>query len=121
MVNTKITYGVIGLVALLLGFGGSLLLNQDQMDKAYVCSSNDKLGFFDRLSSTSKTGYFKGDDGLEKKVTCTGGTWVKLTTYANSKGVDASVFLQPEVDGLRQQSSSNQWSCSPEPVGCVPK
>lgn len=57
--NQKVTYGLIGLLSLMVaGLGGSIFLTPDQLDNAYVCSVNENVAFFDRLSSTEKTGYY---------------------------------------------------------------
>ena len=101
-------YGIIGTIALLLGFSGSLLLSQDQIDKAYVCTTNENLAFFDRLSSTGKTGYYTNESGSLKSNICTNGQWVKLVDYANSRGIDPESFLIKETP---IQYRCNQKEC----------
>jgi len=91
----NIQKGIIGVLALLMGFGGSLLLTLDQIENAYICTANEKIGFFDSFSSTMKTGYWSDDSGDHSSV-CRGGYWVKLADYAKEKGVDPSVFLYHE-------------------------
>lgn len=113
--DNKLIGGIIGIVSLLLGFGGSLLLNPDQLAKAYVCTSNEKIGVFDRLSSTSKTGYYL-DNGVEKSSVCTSGLWLKLEVYAQSKGVSIEQLLQSPQDNPVAQAK--QYLCNSE--GCVP-
>jgi len=91
----NIQKGIIGILALLMGFGGSLLLSQNQIDSAYICTANENVGFFDSFSSTMKTGYWSDDSGDHSSV-CRGGYWVKLVDYAKEKGVDPKIFLYKE-------------------------
>ena len=46
----SIQKGIIGMIALLLGFGGSLVFTADQISNAYVCTVNENIGFFDSFS-----------------------------------------------------------------------
>jgi len=125
MVDQKIIYGVIGLVALLVGFGGTQLLTQDQLDKTYVCTTNEKFGLFERLSSTSKTGYYTDEAGVLRSSACTNGFWIPLKEYAQTRGIDPSVLLQkqleqPVVEQVRQGvSGGKQYLCNSKE--CVPK
>lgn len=93
--DQKINYGIIGILALLAGFGGSTLINQDSFENTYVCTSNENLGVFERLSSTQKTGYyidpFNASNELSK--VCRNGFWISLNDYAQSRGVDPKTFL----------------------------
>ena len=136
--NEKIVYGVIGLVLLLAGgFGGSLLLSPDEFANAYVCSSTEKVGIFERLSSTAKTGYYTNELGEAKSSPCRDGTWIKLKAYAESKGIDPNALLEkseitvfdppvvleplptgsPVPSGAR--AGAKEYLCSP--TGCVEK
>ena len=92
MDTIKIWAGIIGVIGLLLGFGGSQLISIDIVDNSYVCSSNDKLGIFDRLSGAR--GYYTNEVGEEKYNTCINGNWVTVKDYAKSKGIDPKVFIK---------------------------
>ena len=125
----KITYGIIGLIALLTGFGGSMLLSQDTIDHTYVCNVTEQIATFTRLSSTMKTGYYTDpansydvatNKTIELSKTCTNGKWIKLADYAKSKGVDPINFLMQN----QQASTSNDApaeDCYPvdENKGCI--
>lgn len=51
-------YGIIGLFALLVGVGGTVLfLQQGELSKAYVCSTTGEVGIYERLSGTNRTAY----------------------------------------------------------------
>ena len=75
--DNKIAGGLIGILTLLLAFGGTIYLTQEQQAKAYVCSTNDKVYLCDSLSSTNKTCYWM-DNSTKKSVTCTNGIFTKL-------------------------------------------
>jgi hypothetical protein len=95
--HQKVTYGILGILSLILaGFGGSMLLTQDQLDHAYVCSFNENVGFFDKLSSTMKTGYWTDEQNVSRSSICKNGTWISLKDYAKSKGVSIDSILQKE-------------------------
>lgn len=98
--DNKIAYGSIGLLSLLLVFGGTMVLTQEQMNNAYVCSTNQQVYVFDHLSSTSKTGYWI-ENGLQKSVTCRNGIFTKLKTVQPE---------QAEPSGI--QYSCNQYNCT---------
>ena len=119
--NKKLT-GIIGVIALLLGFGGSVVLDKDQIDDAYVCSTNERLGIFDRLSSTSKTGYYLNELGEEKRNVCYKGVWVPLKEYAKSKGIDPEIFLKEALtintNSGAPAPAKGSYSCSFQ--GCAP-
>ena len=89
--------GVIGLIALIAGFGGSEVLTVDQISNAYVCELTEDIGIFDHLSTSGKTAYYINNDGLEESVRCqvgrTYGLWIPLTEYAESKGVSVEQFM----------------------------
>lgn len=120
----KVYVGIFGLVVLLAGFGGTLLLTPNQLDNAYVCTTNEKVAIFDRLSSTSKTGYYTDLATKEvKSNACTNGVWVKLTKYAEQKGVDVNTFLdknlEPEKIIPSARSGAKSYSC--DVSGCIEK
>jgi len=111
--NTKIGAGILGLLLVLAGFGGSILLTPEQLDHAYVCSISEKVGIFDRLSSTAKSGYFIDETGAEKSAVCTGGLWIPLKEYAAAKGVSVDQFLKSSQLDLAEpgQPGGLQYRC----------
>ena len=116
--NQKITYGILGILSLVIAaFGGSMLLTPDQLDHAYVCSVNENVGFFDRLSSTEKTGYYVNENNESKQSVCTNGKWIKLKDYAATKGVSIDSLLQKSNEQITitpqtiPYSSSGRYLC----------
>lgn len=95
----KVIGGLIGLVTILAAFGGNAYLNPEQIDKTYVCELNENLGIFDRLSGTSKTGYY-WEGEVEKRVSCRVGMlygkWIPIKSYCEDKGVSIEELLKPK-------------------------
>ena len=106
--NDKLAYGLIGTLLLLVGFGGSQLLTQGQLDNAYVCTTNENVAIFQRLSSTMKTGYYLDEDGVEQSIVCRNGFWVSLKEYATSKGVTIDSLLQKSLL-ISDSNYTTQW------------
>jgi hypothetical protein len=93
--NQKITYGLIGLLSLIVAtMGGSMLLTPDQLDHAFICSTNQNVVIADHLSSTSKTAYWFDDLNVSKSKTCTNGLWLNLKQYAKDNNLDINVLLK---------------------------
>ena len=86
--DTKILAGIIGVIWLLVGWGGTVVLSQDQITNSYVCSNNGNVGIFDRLSSTAKSGYYKDESGTELQKICRDGYWKPLEQYAKESGIE---------------------------------
>lgn len=109
----NIQKGIIGILALLIGFGGSMFLTQSQIDSAYICTANENIGFFDSFSSTMKTGYWSDNLGDHSAV-CRGGEWVKLTSYASEQGVDPSIFLRNQANPgvMSSEDSGIKYLCN---------
>ena|SRR3990167_2263139 len=108
MADQKLIYGLLGAVLVLMGFGGSLLLTQDQLDNAYVCTTNENVAIFQRLSSTMKTGYYLDENGVEQSIVCRNGFWVSLKEYATSKGVTIDSLLQKSLL-ISDSNYTTQW------------
>jgi len=96
---SNIRTGIIGVFALLLGAGGTLMLNPGELDNAYVCNSptypnvHEQVGIFERISSTGSTAYPNpvGDNTGSKL--CKGGVWTSCEAYAASKGLSCTEYL----------------------------
>lgn len=82
-----IRYGIIGTITMLLLFGGIIVLSPDELDNAYYCDRNDRVGIFEYLSSTNKTGYWHDDEGKRKQSTCTKSKWIPLKDYCEQQGI----------------------------------
>jgi hypothetical protein len=80
MNNTQI--GIVGVLTMLLGAGGTLLLTQEEQNHSYVCTTNNNVVVADRLSSTNVTAYWVVN-GTTKSAVCSKGTWKPLSGYIN--------------------------------------
>ena len=99
--NQKITYGLIGLLTVLIAaMGGTQFLTEDQLDNAVICSINQNIVIMDHLSSTSKTAYWFDDLGVQKSKVCRGGLWLDLRQYAKDNDLDLNILLQ---EGLNEE------------------
>lgn len=120
----KITAGIIGLVALLVGFGGSQMLTEEQIDKAYVCELTEELAIFDRVSDSQKTGYYT-ENGSEEAERCNEGynygKWIPLREYAEMNNITVDEFLNEENKENKtnpSEYSSSKYKCNSQ--GCSP-
>ena len=99
--NQKITYGMIGLLTVLVAaMGGTQFLTEDQLDNAVICSVNQNIVIMDHLSSTSKTAYWYNDLGERESKVCRGGLWLDLRQYAKDNNLDLNILLQ---EGLNEE------------------
>ena len=100
--------GIIGIVLLLVGYGGSEFLTVDIVENTFVCNANDNLGVFPgspehpkSLSGTAGTGYWVDEGGNNRRSRCSGG-WQQIDDYDKDNGVDPESYLvkvneEPEV------------------------
>ena len=84
--NEKIRYGIIGTISALLIFGGVIVLTPDELDHAWYCDRNGRIGIFDHMSETNKSGYWLVDD-VWKRATCTKSAWIPLREYCRQEGL----------------------------------
>jgi len=93
--NPKIVYGLIGILTMLVAaLGGTQYLSQDQLDNAYICSTNQNIVIADHLSSTAKTAYWIDELNATKSKVCTNGLWLNLKQYAKDNNIEINVLLQ---------------------------
>lgn len=93
--GNKINYGIVGILSVLIGLSGSLLLNQSELEKTYICTANERVAVFDHLSSTSKTGYWVDENNATRRAICRNGIWMKLPDYIEITGKHIN-FLEQE-------------------------
>jgi len=115
--------GVIGLIGILVGFGGTSTLSQGQVGDVYVCPVTEEVGQFDRVSGSA--GFYMVD-GNDQRVYCNDGNdyqdWVSLTVYAESQGVDPGEFVEsvPSLDSeVRVEGRQGVYTCSTNENGAV--
>ena len=122
--NQKITYGMIGLLTVLVAaMGGTQFLTEDQLDNAVICSVNQNIVIMDHLSSTSKTAYWFNDLGEQKSKVCRGGLWLDLRQYASDNNLELNILLQNGLINPTEVPASTtgglQYTCDNEK--CVVK
>ena len=126
----KINYGLIATLAVMLA--GSLFLTPDELDKSYFCPLTEDIGTFERLSASSKTGYYidpdaecandKGECAVACRTGRTFAPWINLRIYADSIGVDPLSLLKPEepVDLVVNAPAAGAYTCvSVRDGGCT--
>lgn len=107
--NQKITYGIIGVLAVIVAaMGGTMMLTQDQLDHAYICTSNQNVVIADHLSSTYKTAYWTDENNVSKSKSCTGGIWQNLKQYAQQNNISINVLINQAQDTNVTQSSDSE-------------
>lgn len=113
-------YGIIGVVAMLLGAGGAIVLQPGELDHAYVCTTTQDVGIFDHLSSTSRTGYPFSDTNSGSKLCADSGVWQKCTDWAAAHGTTCqeAVANAPETSSPSGQVVRKIADChQPPPYG----
>ena len=88
--NQKITYGIVGILALLAGFGGNMLLTQEQMNLAYVCSTTSQVGVFTSIQTNSTTSIGIYKNGTKNVQVPCSGEWTKLSSIFKQTGLSYS-------------------------------
>lgn len=97
-----IRYGIIGTITMLLLFGGVIVLSPDELDHAYYCDRNDRIGIFESLSSTNKTGYWHENNTL-KKATCVKSAWIPLKDYCEQQGIT-------DCNNIKANAKEDVWT-----------
>ena len=115
MDNTKIIYGILGILTLTIAaFGGSMYLTEDQLSSAYVCSVNENVGFFyGGISGTAYTAYPYAENRTDyKRCVQDGdkGIWINLIEYAEARGITIDQLLQPK--NVQITSSAIKYRCN---------
>ena len=82
----KIRYGIIGLITALTIFGGVIVLSDAELENAWYCDNNGRVGIFEEMSSTNKSGYWMEDD-IRRRATCTNSAWIPLIDYCEQEGI----------------------------------
>jgi len=114
--NQKITYGIIGILSVIVSIlGGTIYLTEDQLNNAYICTSNQNVVISDHLSSTFKTAYWT-ENNITKSKSCTNGIWENLKQYANENNITINVLLNQEPTEIQIPSGTkylcNQINCT---------
>jgi len=117
--ENKIKYGIVGLLSLLVAFGGYMTLTQQELDNAYYCPSTSQWGiFYGGISSTGLTAYPYSQNKTDY-VRCTNSKWVLLNDYANELGINSSQLIQiVQSNGTVTQGIwGKSYSC--DQVSCI--
>ena len=109
----KKEYGIIGVLSLLLVFGGTMYLTQSQLPNTYVCSVNHNIGVFYKLSSTHKTGYYLNENNITKRKVCSKGIWISISEYAKLNNIPVEKLLQPKTPQSNYTKTSVEYRCNP--------
>ena len=117
--NQKITYGLIGILSLIVAtLGGTMYLTPDQLDNAYICTTNQNVVIADHLSSTYKTAYWIDEYNVSKSKTCTNGIWISLKDYAKENGLEINVLLKnlnyEEQEQINYNQGGVKYLCDPK-------
>jgi len=115
MEKTRI-FGIIASLTILFGLAGTVVyLSPAEMENAYVCTANEYLGIFHRISSTDKTAYYYDADGAERYNRCVNssvwGQWVPAGPYLDARGLSISDLFQISPDAPNLQSYTVEGSC----------
>jgi hypothetical protein len=97
-----------GLTALLIGFLSGTYINLVPSDLAnsYICTSNGKIGVFDKISSTGTSGSWRDTAGSHT-ASCAA-KWQPLKDYLQGQGIQAPI----------QENAPGAYLCGLE--GCTP-
>lgn len=107
--NKYIRWGIIGVVTILAIFGGYIVLSDDEIENAYYCTANSKVGIFESLSSTNKTGYWY-EDNVRKQSTCVKGEWIYLKVYCDSNGIKNC--KQVSITKIQEDVRTGRYWCT---------
>jgi len=108
IMNKYIRWGIIGLVTVLTIFGGIITLTDDELANAYYCDNHGRIGIFDHLSSTNKSGYWLVDEDW-KRATCTKSKWIPLVDYCEAEGITNCNQLTNTVTAKEDVWTQKYW------------
>jgi hypothetical protein len=92
--ENKIKYGIVGLLSLLVAFGGYITLTQEELDNSYYCPSSEKFGiFYGGISSTGLTAYPYAENKSSYER-CTNSRWILLKDYAKELGITSEQLME---------------------------
>lgn len=95
MADTKVIYGIIGLI--MLSGVGLILLTPEQLDAASTCTTNNITGIFEKFSATNITAYWTLN-GTQKQSVCTKGKWIPTRQWMLLNNVSEKDILIKAVN-----------------------
>ena len=123
--NKTFIAAILALV-LSLGIGGTATYQQvfdNELSDYYVCTITEEImEFKGGVSSTKYTGYPFENSRSGRKY-CTDGTskgeWIKISEYAEMKGIDPYDYIMSTTTTTTLKSNSNQAKYRCNQKGCV--
>lgn len=117
--ENKIQKGIIGILSLLVVFGGAMYLTQDEFDNAYVCDLTEEVGiFYGGISNSGLTGYPHAENRTEyKRCKKDGinGDWIPLSIYLEEQGISFNDLLEKKIiSNPPAPAEGIKWECSPK-------
>lgn len=82
----NITYGIIGVLAV-LGSLGVIYITQEQADVSSYCNTTKVIAAFTSMSATNVTGYWNDINGTKKQSVCTKSKWIPLNDYMKANNL----------------------------------
>ena len=115
--ENKIKYGIVGALSLLMIFGGTMYLTQQELDNSYYCPATGQWGiFYGGISGTGLTAYPYAENKTNY-ARCTNSKWVLLKNYAEELGLNTSQLIEQKIVPEIQGVWGNQYSCNQ--IECV--
>lgn len=102
--NELARYGIIGLFFALVGSGSTLLLDQGELQHAYVCDMTQEVGiFYGGISGTQYTGYpneldRKSPTYCKHPESGVKGKWIPCEEYASAHGKSCAEQIAASTD-----------------------
>ena len=117
--ENKVKTGIIGLISLLVVFGGTLYFTPEQLDNAYYCLATKEIGIcYGGISGTGLTCYPHAENrsNYERcKKDGVNSVWVPLKDYAEEQGIDIlDLMTQNETkegDVVNVQYNGKEYFC----------
>lgn len=109
--ENKVKYGIVGLLSLLVAFGGYMTLTQQELDNSYYCPSSGVWGiFYGGISSTGLTAYPYAENKTNY-VRCTNSKWILLEDYAKELNITFEEVLELQPDVFISRVWGKSYSC----------
>lgn len=93
--TNNLVYFIIGILAVGGTAGTIIYFSQAQIDAAYICTTNNFTGVFERFSASNKTAYITNTTtNVTKSYVCTNGVYIPLNDWCTINKIDCKAFIK---------------------------